>query len=106
VPARIGAVATFHGGGLVTPQPNSPHLLVAKTKASYLVCVAKNDDARAPTDKEVLKKAFADAGKKASVVVYDGCNHGWCVPGSAVYNAAGAEKAWAELTALYKRNLV
>lgn len=101
---RIGGVATFHGGGLVTPQPSSPHLLVAKTKASYLCCVAKNDDARAPTDKDVLKKTFAAAGLKATVEVYGG-DHGWTVKGSQVYNEAEAERAWAELTKLYKAAL-
>ncbi len=104
VPNRIGAVATFHGGGLVTDQPSSPHLLIPRTKASYLVAVAKNDDARAPTDKDVLKKAFADAKRPATVEVYAG-DHGWTVPGSAVYNQEAAEKAWAELTKLYKANL-
>ena len=105
VPNRIGAVASFHGGGLVTTTPESPHLLVAKTKASYLVAVAKNDDARAPNDKEVLKKTFADAKKKATVEVYAG-DHGWCVPGSAVYNKDEAERAWAELSKMYKAALV
>jgi carboxymethylenebutenolidase len=75
-------------------------------KAEVYSAVAANDDQRAPTDKDVLKKAFADAGKTARVEVYDGCNHGWCVKGSAVYNEAGAERAWSELTALYKRKLV
>jgi carboxymethylenebutenolidase len=88
----------------VTPQPNSPHLLVAKTKSSYLCCVAKNDDARAPTDKDVLKKALDDAKRPNTVEVYGG-DHGWTVPGSAVYNQAEAERAWAALTALYKKNL-
>jgi carboxymethylenebutenolidase len=104
VPNRIGAVATFHGGGLVTKDPNSPHLLVAKTKASYLCCVAKNDDARAPTDKDVLKATFAEAKRPATVEVYGG-DHGWTVPGSAVYNQPEAERAWAALTVLYKANL-
>lgn len=105
VPSRIGAVGSFHGGGLVTPQPTSPHLLVGKTSAEYLVCVAQNDDARAPNDKETLRKTFADTGRKANVHVHP-ADHGWCVPGSAVYNQAEAEKAWAELSALYKRALV
>jgi len=106
LPDRIGGAGTFHGGGLVTQTPASPHLLIPKMKAEVYSAVAANDDARAPTDKDVLKKAFADAGKKASVEVYDGCNHGWCVKGSAVYNEAGAERAWAKLTDLYKRKLV
>ncbi len=106
LPDRIGGAGTFHGGGLVTATPASPHLLIPKMKAEVYSAVAANDDARAPTDKDTLRAAFAAAGKKATVLVYDGCNHGWCVKGSAVYNEAGAEKAWAELTALYKRNLV
>jgi carboxymethylenebutenolidase len=103
---RIAAGVTCHGGGLVTQTPASPHLLIPKMKAEIYSAVAANDDQRAPTDKDVLKKAFADAGKTARVEVYDGCNHGWCVKGSAVYNEAGAERAWKELSDLYKKKLV
>lgn len=101
---RIGAVATFHGGGLVTDTPASPHLLIPKTKASYLVCVAQNDDARDPKAKDVLKAAFAAAGRPATVEVYP-ADHGWCVPGSQTYNQAAAERAWDGLTKLYKKAL-
>src|SRR5690606_31559194 len=59
VPARVGAVASFHGGGLVTDQPNSPHLQASKTKAHFLVAIAANDDQRAPKDKDVMKETFA-----------------------------------------------
>jgi carboxymethylenebutenolidase len=105
VPNRIGAVGSFHGGGLVTKEPSSPHLLIAKTNAEFLCCVAQNDDARAPNDKEVLNQTFAETGRKATVEVYP-ANHGWCVPGSAVYDAAAAERAWAHLQSLYQRRLV
>jgi carboxymethylenebutenolidase len=105
VPHRIGAVGSFHGGGLTTDQPNSPHLLIPKTNAAYLVAVAKNDDARDPKSKDILKDAFAAAKKTATVEVYPG-DHGWCVPGSQVYDQAAAEKAWAELSKLYKAALV
>jgi carboxymethylenebutenolidase len=105
VPGRIGAVGSFHGGGLVTKDASSPHLLIPKTNAAYLVAVAQNDDARAPTDKDTLKAAFAEAKKTATVEVYP-ADHGWCVPGSAVYNQAAAEKAWSELGKLYKSALV
>ena len=104
IPDRIGAVGTFHGGGLVTKDPNSPHLLIPRTKATFLICVAKNDDAKEPESKDVLKKAFQDAGRPATVEVYPG-DHGWCVPGSQVYDQAAAEKAWSELLKLYKANL-
>jgi carboxymethylenebutenolidase len=102
---RIGAVATFHGGGLVTDTPASPHLLIPRTKAAYLIAVAKNDDARDPKAKDVLKAALAAVGRPATVEVYP-ADHGWCVPGSQVYDQASAEKAWGELSKLYKANLV
>src|SRR5277367_2489146 len=102
---RIGAAATFHGGGLVTDKPDSPHLLIPQMKAEVLCCVADNDDKRDPAAKDKLKEAFAAAHLKATIEVFDGCNHGWTVRGSQVYNEAGAERAWSELTVLYKRNL-
>ena len=104
-PDRIGAAATFHGGGLVTDKPDSPHLLIPNMKAEVLCAVADNDDKRDPSAKDKLKEAFAAAHLKATVEVYEGCNHGWTVRGSQVYNEAGAARAWAELTELYKRNL-
>ena len=102
---RVGAAATFHGGGLVTDKPDSPHLLISKMKGEVLCAVADNDDKRDPAAKDKLKEAFAAAHLKATVEVYEGCNHGWTVRGSQVYNEQGAERAWAELLALYKRNL-
>jgi len=105
-PTRVGAAATFHGGGLVTDKPDSPHLLISKMKAEVYCAVADNDDKRDPEAKEKLKEAFATAKLHAKVEVYTGANHGWTVKGSAPYDEASAERAWAELTALYKRNLV
>ena len=106
VPARIAAVGSFHGGnGLVTKEANSPHLLIPKTSATYLVCQAQNDDMQQPQMKEDLKAAFAAAKRPATVEVYQ-ANHGWCVKGGAVYNEAEAERAWTALTALYQSSLV
>jgi len=104
-PDRVGAVASFHGGGLVTDQPNSPHLQASKTKAQFLVAVAANDDQRAPAEKDVLKETFAKAGLPAEIEVYTGAAHGWCPPDSGVYNEPQAEKAWSRLLALYGKAL-
>ena len=104
VPGRIAAVGSFHGGGLVTKNPNSPHLLIPKTNAAYLIAKARNDDAKEPTVKNDLKAAFAAAGRTATVEVY-AADHGWCVKGSAVYNEAEAERAWAALSAMYRTAL-
>jgi carboxymethylenebutenolidase len=102
---RIRAVATFHGGGLVTKEPNSPHLLIPRTRASFVVAIARNDDQKQPDAKDVLKATFAAAKRPAIVEVYP-ADHGWCVPGSQPYDAAAAERAWAELLRLYRTNLV
>jgi len=105
VPDRVGAVASFHGGGLVTDAPNSPHLQAAKTKAQFLVAIAANDDARAPNEKTTLKETFAKANLTAEIEVYPGAAHGWCPPDSTVYNEPLAEKAWSRLLALYGKAL-
>jgi carboxymethylenebutenolidase len=102
---RVGAAASFHGGGLVTDQPNSPHLQAAKTKAHFLVAIAANDDQRSPKEKDVLKETFAKANLPAEIEVYEGAAHGWCPPDSGVYNEPQAEKAWSRLLALYGKAL-
>src|SRR5215510_7805410 len=93
VPDRVGAVASFHGGGLVTQNPNSPHLQAAKTKAQFLIAIATNDDQRSPTEKDTLKDTFSKANLPAEIEVYPGA-HGWCPPDSGVYMESAAEKAW------------
>ena len=104
LPGRVRAAASFHGGGLVTREPNSPHLLIPKAKARFLVAIAQNDDQKQPEAKGVLKAAFAAAKRSASVEVYP-ADHGWCVAGSQAYNEAAAERAWAELLKLYRVTL-
>jgi carboxymethylenebutenolidase len=104
VPDRVGAVASFHGGGLVTDMPNSPHLQASKTKAQFLIDIAENDDMQRPNEKNVLKETFEKAKLPAEIEVY-GAAHGWCPPDSRVYNEMLAEKAWGRLLALYGKAL-
>ena len=112
LPDRIGAGASFHGGGLVTDTPASPHLLAPKIKARMYFGIASNDDMRQPDAKDKLREAFAAAKVPAEIEVYPESLHGWCVPdmpmqnGKPIYNKPDAEKAWAKLVALYKRALV
>jgi carboxymethylenebutenolidase len=105
MPDRVGAVATFHGGGLVNAMPNSPHLQAAKSKAQFLIAIAASDDAKAPNDKVALKETFEKAKLPAEIEVYEGSMHGWCPPDSTVYNEPLAEKAWARLLVLYGKAL-
>ena len=112
IPDRIGAGGSFHGGGLVTDMPTSPHLLVPKIKAKFYFGIAANDDMRQPDAKDKLKAAFDAAKNPAEIEVYAGTMHGWCVPdmpaqgGKPIYNMADAERALAKLVALYKTALV
>lgn len=101
-PARVRAGASFHGGGLATDKPDSPHLLVPRMKARYLFAVAENDDQRNPGEKDKLREAYAAAKLPAEIEVYAGTMHGWCPPDSRVYNAAQADKAWERLLVLLK----
>jgi carboxymethylenebutenolidase len=110
LPDRIGAGASFHGGGLVTDKPDSPHLLAPKIKARMYIGIASSDDERQPDAKDKLKEAFAAARVSAEIEVYP-AQHGWCVPdmpardGAPIYNNAEAERAWGKLVALYKTAL-
>jgi carboxymethylenebutenolidase len=105
VPARIGAGATFHGGGLATDKPDSPHLLIPRMKAQFLIAIAANDDARDPKAKDTLRDAFAKAKLPAEIEVYAGTKHGWCPTDSHVYDHDQAEKAWGRMLALFDRSL-
>lgn len=100
--SRVKAAASFHGGGLATDKPDSPHLLLGQTQASYLFAVARNDDARAPAEKETLRKAADAVGRPAEIEVYP-ADHGWCVPDAPVYDQAEADRAFARLLALYAK---
>ena len=108
LPARIGALATFHGGHLVTDKPDSPHLLAPKINARTYVAIAANDDAQQPEAKTKLKEAFEAANMPVEIEVYSSL-HGWCVSdmpkqpnGQPIYNPADGERAWSKLLALYR----
>jgi carboxymethylenebutenolidase len=102
---RVGAGATFHGGGLVTDKPDSPHLLIPQMKAHFLIAIAENDDQKQPEAKNVLRDSFAKAKLPAEIEVYKGTLHGWCPPDSQVYNQEQAAKAWDRLLVLFKEAL-
>jgi carboxymethylenebutenolidase len=105
LPDRIGAGATFHGGGLVTDKPDSPHLLIPQMKAHFLIAIAENDDKKQPEAKDVLRDSFAKAKLPAEIEVYAGTLHGWCPPDSQVYNHDQSEKAWSRLSALFSSSI-
>jgi carboxymethylenebutenolidase len=104
-PERIGAGASFHGGGLATDKEDSPHLLVPETDAGFLIAIAENDDEKDPEDKTLLREAFKNSNARAEIEVYEGTLHGWCPPDGAAHNPAQAERAWERMLALFEREL-
>jgi carboxymethylenebutenolidase len=110
-PERVGAAASFHGGGLVTDKPDSPHLLIPKLRARLYFAIAANDDARQPEAKDTLRAACESAKVAAEIEVYSGAQHGWCVPdmpaqnGTAIFSKPDAERAWDKLLQLYRTAL-
>ena len=105
VPERVGAGASFHGGGLVTDASDSPHHLAPSMTAQFLFAIAENDDTNDPEAKDVLRDTFAQAGLAAEIEVYEGAMHGWCPPDSTVYSEAQAERAWSRLLVLFENAL-
>ena len=103
-PVRVGAIASFHGGGLVTDAPDSPHLLFDDMRAAMLIAIAQNDDERAPMHKDVLRQAATAAGRTAEIEVYP-AQHGWCTIDSPVYAEVEAERAWSRMLALFAASL-
>ena len=104
-PDRVRAGGSFHGGGLATAAPTSPHLMVPQMKAkAVLIAVAQNDDTQDPTVKDKVRDAFAAASIPAEIEVYP-AQHGWCPPDSQVFDQVQADRAWARLLATFEKGL-
>ena len=103
-PDRVGAAASFHGGGVGTDKPDSPHLLIPATSAGYLFAIAEDDDKETPNEKLLLKLVLEPRSQWHEVEVYS-AQHGWCPPDGRVYNEAAAEKAWSRQLELFKAEL-
>jgi len=105
IPERIGAIGSFHGGGLVTDKDDSPHLLIPTMKASALIAIAENDHEKDTSVKVTLIESYRKANLAAEIEVYDGAMHGWCVIDSPAYEPEQAEKAWRRMLHLFEKSL-
>ena len=104
-PDRVAAAASFHGGGLVTDTPASPHLVLPRVKARLYFGHAIEDQGM-PADRIVtLGEALKAWGGQYENETYEGAHHGWTVPGSRVYHYEQAERAFAKLMDLFEGTL-
>ncbi|MFS1704582.1 dienelactone hydrolase family protein [Alteromonas sp. AMM-1] len=106
MPDRIGAIASYHGGGLATDKDDSPHLTVEASNAVALHAIAENDNERSPDMKPLLIQAYEQAGLSADIAVYPGTLHGWTPPDSTVYNEVQAELAWSKTLTMFRKALI
>lgn len=104
-PERVKAAASFHGAGVGTDKPDSPHLLIPQTQAAFLFAIADNDDAKEPEEKNRLNAVLAPRPQWHEVEVYKGAMHGWCPPDGRAYDEAAAEKAWGRMLEMFKASL-
>jgi carboxymethylenebutenolidase len=105
-PDTVAAAASFHGGGLYTDQPDSPHLLLSKIKARLYFGHAVQDRSMPAETIAKFEAALKAWPGKSESETYEGALHGWCVPGRAeVYNEKQAERAFAKLTATLRAAL-
>jgi len=102
--ARIAAAAAFHGGGLVTPQPDSPHLRAKDIAAKVYVAGAIEDGSFTDEAKATLGEAFAAANIDATVETYP-ARHGFVVPDNRAYDAAAAQRHDEALAKLFEATL-
>jgi len=104
-PDKVAAVASFHGGGLCTDAPGSPHLLLPQVKARLYFGHADQDRNMTAEAIEKFNTALAAWGGKYESELYAGAAHGWTVPDSASYHRQQAERAYGKLAELLRETL-
>jgi carboxymethylenebutenolidase len=104
-PDRVAALAGFHGGGLVTDAPNSPHRSAPDLEAEVYFGHADQDPSMTPEQIETLDRSLDEAGVIHRTEVYGGARHGYTMSDTAAYDEAAAERHFRELLALLERTL-
>ncbi len=105
LPDDVGAAASFHGGGLATDTPDSPHLAAARATGELYIGHADNDGSMDPEQMGRLTRALAEAHVRHTAELYVGAAHGWTQADTPAYDAAATERHWLRLTDLFGRVL-
>lgn len=105
VPQRVAAAMSFHGGGLATDDPGSPHLLADRMRAAVYVGGAQNDPSFTAEQAGTLERALTDAGVQHTIEFY-AAGHGFAVPDNGPYDEAAAERHWTAMRDFFGLHLV
>jgi carboxymethylenebutenolidase len=103
-PDRIAAAGAFHAGGLVTQQPDSPHLMASKIRGKLFIGAAANDQQFTDGDLSQLKGALDAAGVRNTMEIFPAA-HGYTMKDVPVYDEQAAERHWRELLKLFRETL-
>jgi carboxymethylenebutenolidase len=104
VPDRVAAAMSFHGGGLVSDDADSPHLLAPSITAAVYIGAAENDASYTTEQSEILDAALTDAGVEHTIEWYSAA-HGFAVPDNGPYDPAAAERHWQAMTDFFGEHL-
>lgn len=104
VPQRVAAAMSFHGGGLASDDPGSPHLLADRIEAAVYVGAARNDKSFTAENGETLDKALTAAGVEHAIEWYP-AEHGFAVPDNAPYDEAAATRHWDAMESFFGAHL-
>ncbi|MDZ4265422.1 MAG: alpha/beta fold hydrolase [Mycobacterium sp.] len=104
VPERVAAAMSFHGGGLATEDPGSPHLLADRMQAAVYVGAARNDRSFTTEDGERLDKALTAAGVEHTIEFY-AAFHGFAVPDNGPYDEVSARRHWDAMISFFATHL-
>ena len=105
VPNRVAAAMSFHGGGLVSDDPESPHLLAPAITAAVYIGAAENDASYTPEQSEILNAALTEAGVEHTIEWYS-AEHGFAVPDNGPYDEAAAQRHWEAMADFFAAMLV
>ena len=105
-PDDVAAMGGFHGGGLATDAPDSPHLGLPHARGELVFGHADHDRSMPAEAVATLGRAIEEAGLTASNEIYPGAAHGYTMADTSMYDEASAERHFTELEALLARTLL
>lgn len=104
-PDRIAAASLIHASGLITEEPDSPHIGLERIQAELFLLNSDGDNFATPQASEAFQKLLSEAGIRYTSDTVHGCEHGWTAKDTFVYDEEGDAHHWAGMLGLFDRVL-